>query len=82
MVRFVRDFMSQSSKTKAAVTVGMLVGGFVVIFILTKLIGMLTKTLGKDNSFQGAPSSLPKRERVQPSMARTSRRRRLRPPRG
>ena len=73
MRRYADKFMALSNKNKAGVTIAMVVGGFIVVFILTKLIGMLTKTLGKENSLQGSPSSLP--SRVQPSMARTTRRR-------
>ena len=77
MRRYADKFMALSNKNKAGVTIAMVVGGFIVVVILTKLIGMLTKTLGKENSLQGSPSSLP--SRVQPSMARTTRRRRMLP---
>lgn len=68
MVRFDRNFMNMN---KVSITISLLIGLFLVVFMLMKLINMFKKSVSKENSIKGAPSKLPSRSRrVQTSMAR------------
>ena len=73
MVRYADKFMALNNRNKAGVAIAMLAGCFVVIFILTKLFTLFRKTFNGENSFKGPPSKISP-ARVQPSMARTTRR--------
>lgn len=93
MVRYADKFMALNNRNKAAITVGMLVGAAVVVYLLMKLVAMLRK----ETSFKGPPSKMPvmtrrmpvmnrrmpvmnrRRPGMEPSMARTTRRRRMTP---
>lgn len=74
MVKYVDKFMALNDKNKAAVTIGMLAGAAVVVYLLMKLIEMLRK----ESSFKNSPSKMPVMNRrlpvMEPSMARTHRR--------
>ena len=81
MVRYADKFMALNNKNKAAVTLGMLAGAAVVVFLLMKLVGLLRK----ESSFKSSPSKMPvmtrrmpvmtrRRPGMEPSMARTRRR--------
>lgn len=81
MVRYADKFMALNNRNKAAVTLGMLAGAAVVVFLLMKLVGMLRK----ESSLTGTPSKMPvmtrrmpvmnpRRVGMEPSMARTRRR--------
>ena len=59
MVRVIRDFMNSNNKNKVSVTVGLLIGLFLVVVMLMKLINMFKKSFSKENSLKGAPSKLP-----------------------
>jgi len=81
MVRYADKFMAPNNRNKAAVTLGMLAGAAVVVFLLMKLVGMLRK----ESSSKSSPSKMPvmtrrmpvmtrRRPVMEPSMARTHRR--------
>jgi len=81
MVRYADKFMALNNRNKAAVTVAMLAGAAVVVYLLMKLVAMFRK----ESSLKGTPSKMPvmtrrmpvmnrRRPVMEPSMARTHRR--------